>query len=52
LHGLISLHLVKKQHGWVPLRNLRDTARRLMEVLVRGVAREPVPTEGPARRMR
>ena len=52
LHGLISLHVVKKQHGWVPLRNLRDTARRLMEVLVRGVAREPSPTQGLARRTR
>jgi AcrR family transcriptional regulator len=40
LHGLISLHLVKKERGWVPLCDLRDTARRLMEVLVRGVARD------------
>lgn len=37
VHGLISLHVLKQNQSWVPLRDLRKTAHRAMDVLFRGV---------------
>lgn len=42
LHGLISLHLLKGQESWVPLRDLKATARQAIRVLFRGMLRSPV----------
>jgi AcrR family transcriptional regulator len=40
MHGLISLHVTK--HGdWVPLRDLKTTARRAIDVLFRGILPNP-----------
>jgi AcrR family transcriptional regulator len=41
LHGLISIHLLKQNQDWVPLRDLKTTAHRTMDVLFRGLLREP-----------
>lgn len=37
LHGLISLHVLKQNQAWVPLRDLKQTARRTMDLFFRGV---------------
>jgi AcrR family transcriptional regulator len=41
LHGLISIHLLKQHQEWVPLRDLKTTARLSMDTLFRGLLREP-----------
>ena len=41
LHGLISIHVLKQNHDWVPLRDLMTTARKAMDVLFRGMLRNP-----------
>lgn len=40
MHGLISIHIMKSDH-WVPLRDLLSTARRAMDILFRGMLRQP-----------
>ena len=39
LHGLISLHVLGRHEEWVPLRELKGTAGRSMDVLFRGMLR-------------
>jgi AcrR family transcriptional regulator len=41
LHGLISLHVLKQNHEWVPLRDLMTTARQAMDIQFRGMLRNP-----------
>ena len=41
IHGLISLHIVKHAQEWVPLRDLKKTTRRSMDILFRGILRSP-----------
>jgi AcrR family transcriptional regulator len=41
VHGSISLHIVKGHEGWLPWRDLHDTAIRAMRVMVRGILRDP-----------
>ncbi len=41
LHGLISLHILKGGKSWVPLRDLKATAGQAMNVLFRGILRNP-----------
>jgi AcrR family transcriptional regulator len=41
LHGLISLHVVKREHAWVHLRDLKTTVRRAMEIHFRGILENP-----------
>lgn len=40
LHGLISIHLTKRNDPWVPLRDLRSTARTMIDCLVHGITPE------------
>jgi AcrR family transcriptional regulator len=40
-HGLVSLHIVKAHDKVIPWRDVRATARRAGEVMVRGLLREP-----------
>ena len=42
LHGLISLRIVKHD-PWVPWRDLEQSAGRAIDILTRGIAREPAP---------
>jgi AcrR family transcriptional regulator len=37
LHGLISIHLIKRNEPWVPLRDLKSTAHRVMDCLFTGI---------------
>ena len=41
LHGLISLRINKQHEEWVPWRDLRAAARNAMDVLFRGILRDP-----------
>jgi AcrR family transcriptional regulator len=41
LHGLIALHIAKGEDDWIEWRDLRETAARTGEALVRGMMREP-----------
>ena len=41
LHGLISLHVREHHRDWVPLRDLKQTARRSMDVLFTGILPAP-----------
>jgi hypothetical protein len=41
LHGLISLRIIKNHEEWVPWRDLRSAARNAMDVLFRGILRDP-----------
>jgi AcrR family transcriptional regulator len=44
LHGIVSLHIAKEHDLWVEWRDVRETARTMVEVQLRGTLRE----EGPA----
>lgn len=48
VHGVIALHVAKGHQDWVPWRDLKATARRAMEVMLRGILREP-SSAGPER---
>ncbi|MFN8178031.1 MAG: TetR/AcrR family transcriptional regulator [bacterium] len=37
MHGLISIHVTQHGKQWVPLRDLKTTARREIDVLFRGI---------------
>jgi AcrR family transcriptional regulator len=41
LHGLIALHIAKAQDEWIEWRDLRETASRMCETLMRGMLRDP-----------
>jgi AcrR family transcriptional regulator len=41
LHGLIALHIAKGQDEWIEWRDLRKTASRMSEALMRGMLRRP-----------
>jgi AcrR family transcriptional regulator len=41
LHGLIALHIAKGQDEWIDWRDLRKTASRMSEALMRGMLRRP-----------
>ena len=41
VHGLISLRIVKARQDWIPWRDLGATARQSMQIMVRGILREP-----------
>ena len=43
VHGVVSLHITKKQDSFMEWRDARQTAIRLSEATMRGMAREPVP---------
>jgi AcrR family transcriptional regulator len=43
VHGVVSLHITKEHDGFMDWRDARETAHRLTEVAMRGMAREPVP---------
>jgi AcrR family transcriptional regulator len=45
VHGLISLRIAKRDHDWVPWRELRSTARAAMQILMRGILRESLAEE-------
>lgn len=48
VHGMISLRITKRHHDWVPWRELRATARMAMQILLRGILREPQAAAGRA----
>ncbi len=39
-HGVVSLHIAKCNDDWVEWRDRRETAHTLIEVMIRGLARE------------
>jgi AcrR family transcriptional regulator len=41
VHGVISLRIVKGHESWVPWRELRASALRIMRVMMRGILRDP-----------
>lgn len=41
VHGVVSLHIVKECDTWVEWRPALETAHALVEVMVRGLVREP-----------
>ncbi len=41
LHGLISIHVLKGSKSWVPLRDLKATAAQAINILFRGMIRNP-----------
>ncbi|MGH7720138.1 MAG: TetR/AcrR family transcriptional regulator [Gemmatimonadaceae bacterium] len=41
LHGLIALHIIKEGDSWIEWRDVRSTAARMGESLIRGMHREP-----------
>jgi len=45
VHGLISLRIAKQHQDWVPWRDLRTSARMLMQMTLRGMLRDPGATE-------
>lgn len=45
VHGMISLQIVKSHESWVPWRDLRTAARRLMRVMIRGILLDPSKIE-------
>lgn len=40
VHGIVSLQIAKCHDPWVPWRDLRHTARQIIEAMVRGVLRD------------
>ena len=40
LHGLISLHLVKRERGWIDWRDIGSTASTMHDVVLRGILRD------------
>jgi len=45
VHGLISLQMVKGHDQWLEWRDLRETARMAMDMLLRGMQRHPAGTK-------
>ena len=41
LHGLVSLRIIKTHDPWLEWRDVRQSARRMRESLVRGLLRDP-----------
>src|SRR5215207_7423542 len=41
LHGIVSLHVAKGSEGWIEWREPRETARAMIDVMVRGTMRSP-----------
>ena len=41
VHGIVSLHLAKCDSPWIDFRPLRPTSEKLVEVMVRGLLRDP-----------
>ncbi len=42
LHGLLALHIVKRNGGeWIEWRDARTTARRICDVMLRGILAQP-----------
>ena len=41
VHGIVSLHLAKCDSPWIDFRPLRPTSEKLVDVMVRGLLRDP-----------
>src|SRR5262245_57837563 len=41
VHGLVSLRIAKRHQDWIPWRDLRQSARMLMEIHLHGMLRDP-----------
>lgn len=41
VHGVVSLRIVKREQDWIPWRDMRATARQAMQILLRGIVRQP-----------
>lgn len=41
LHGLVSLRIIKAHDPWLEWRDIRETAKHMREILIRGIRREP-----------
>jgi AcrR family transcriptional regulator len=41
LHGLVSLRIIKSHDPWLDWRDVRQTARHMRQVLMRGIRRDP-----------
>jgi len=47
VHGLISLQIVKQNQDWIPKRDLGEKAQLSMDVMLRGIVRDPARRAGP-----
>jgi len=41
LHGLVSLRIIKTHDPWLEWGDVRETAKRVREILLRGMRRDP-----------
>ena len=41
LHGIVSLHIAKGSASWIEWRDVRETTRAMMDLMMRGIRRTP-----------
>lgn len=47
MHGLVALHIVKRDDPWIDWRPIRPTARKMVETLIRGLTRDAEDFSSP-----